>query len=177
MTAIVGLVHKRKVYIGGDSAGVAGLSLSVRKDQKVFQVGDFIIGCCGSFRMAQILRFSFNPPTIKEDQDVYEYMVRDFVPAVRAALSQGHWLENKDGRDEAGHFLVGFRGRLFAIDSDLHVGENVAAYDAIGCGEDLCKGALFATKGQPPIKRIEKALSAAEEHSAGVRGPFTVFVQ
>ena len=30
MTCIVGLVHEGVVYIGGDSAGVAGLSLTVR---------------------------------------------------------------------------------------------------------------------------------------------------
>jgi hypothetical protein len=36
MTCIVGLVDKGDVYIGGDSAGVAGLSLSIRADEKVF---------------------------------------------------------------------------------------------------------------------------------------------
>ena len=62
MTCIVGLEHKGKVYIGGDSAGVAGYSLSVRADQKVFINGNFIFGFTSSFRMGQILRFGFNPP-------------------------------------------------------------------------------------------------------------------
>ena len=35
MTAIAGLVAGRTVHIGGDSAGVSGLSLAVRSDTKV----------------------------------------------------------------------------------------------------------------------------------------------
>ena len=44
MTCIVGLVHEGVVYIGGDSAGVAGLSLTVRADEKVFRNSDFFDG-------------------------------------------------------------------------------------------------------------------------------------
>lgn len=36
MTCIVGLKHENSVWIGGDSAGVAGLSVTIRKDPKVF---------------------------------------------------------------------------------------------------------------------------------------------
>ena len=42
MTCIVGLVEKGNVYIGGDSAGVGGYSLTVRADRKVFRNGDFV---------------------------------------------------------------------------------------------------------------------------------------
>ena len=37
MTAIVGLAQSGAVYIGGDSAGVSGMSLTVRADAKVFR--------------------------------------------------------------------------------------------------------------------------------------------
>lgn len=56
MTAIVGLVEKGNVYIGGDSAGVAGLSISIRGDEKVFKVGPFIMGFTSSFRMRAITK-------------------------------------------------------------------------------------------------------------------------
>src|SRR3546814_10742010 len=77
MTCIVGLVDDGKVYLGGDSAGVAGWSLTVRKDPKVFRVGDCIIGFTSSFRMGPLLAHSFQPPKWHDDYDVYEYMVRD----------------------------------------------------------------------------------------------------
>ena len=62
MTCIVGLVHEGVVYIGGDSAGVAGLSLVVRADEKVLRNGDFLMGFTTSFRMGQLLRYKLDPP-------------------------------------------------------------------------------------------------------------------
>ena len=58
MTYIVWFLDKKqkKVIIGGDSAGVAGLNITVRKDVKVFEVGEFVIGCTSSFRMMQIIK-------------------------------------------------------------------------------------------------------------------------
>lgn len=61
MTCIVEIVEKDRVYIGGDSAGVSDLDITMRKDVKVFRVGDFVFGCTSSFRMMQIIRFSFKP--------------------------------------------------------------------------------------------------------------------
>jgi hypothetical protein len=51
VTAIVGLVHEGTVYIGGDSAGVSGYSMTVRADAKVFTVGPYLLGFTTSFRM------------------------------------------------------------------------------------------------------------------------------
>ncbi len=54
MTAIVGLVHNATVYIGGDSAGVSGYSMTVRADSKVFTIGPYLMGFTTSFRMGQL---------------------------------------------------------------------------------------------------------------------------
>ena len=62
MTVIVGLQHNGAVYIGGDSAGIAGYDLMIRHDEKVFVNQQFIMGYTTSFRMGQILRYSFKPP-------------------------------------------------------------------------------------------------------------------
>ena len=55
MTCIVGLIHEDKVYIGADSAGAANGNITIRKDKKVFKVGEFIFGCTSSFRMIQLI--------------------------------------------------------------------------------------------------------------------------
>ena len=44
MTCIVGLRHEGKAWIGGDSAGVGGLELTVRRDPKVFKNGPMLFG-------------------------------------------------------------------------------------------------------------------------------------
>ena len=51
MTCIVGLVENGVVYIGGDSSGVGGWNLMLRKDRKVFRVGEALLGFTSSFRL------------------------------------------------------------------------------------------------------------------------------
>ena len=59
MTIIVGLVTKAGVLMGADSAGVCGYELTIRKDKKIYQVDDFLFGYTTSFRMGQLLGYSF----------------------------------------------------------------------------------------------------------------------
>lgn len=178
MTCIVGFLDKKnkKVVIGGDSAGVAGLNITVRKDPKVFQVGDFIIGCTSSFRMIQLLRFSFKPPEVSK-KDVYEYMCTDFIDAVRECFKEGGFLQKySDGDDKGGTFLVGYKDRLFQIDGDFQVGESLNGFNAVGCGEDFALGALHANlkENMSPKNRVLKALEAAAFFSGGVCKPFII---
>lgn len=172
MTCIVGLVHEGKVYIGGDSAGVGGYSLTVRADRKVFRNGDFAMGFTTSFRMGQLLRHAFSPPKRHPDTDVDKFMVTDFIDAVRDCLKSGGYAEKHSEAERGGTFLVGYAGRLFRVEGDYQVGEAVDAFDAVGCGEDIARGALFASPESAPTDRLKLALEAAERFSAGVRGPF-----
>lgn len=173
MTCIVGLVEGGKVYMGGDSSGVSSWTLTIRADEKVFCNGEFLIGFTTSFRMGQLLRYAFTPPPI--EGDLFAYMVTQFVTAVRACLKEGGYAKKENEQEEGGTFLVGVRGRLFAVCGDYQVVASADNYAAIGSGEDIALGALCATYGDlPPRLCIERALSAAERHNIGVRGPFTV---
>lgn len=174
MTCIVGIAEGCNVWIGGDSAGVAGYSLVRRKDVKVFRNGPFIMGFTSSFRMGQLLAHAFNPPKRHADADVYAFMVTDFIDSVRSCLKAGGYAESHHNAERGGTFLVGYEGRLFQVQGDYQVGEALRGYDACGCGEDIALGSLHATAGRPPEERVRMALSAAEEFSAGVCGPFNV---
>lgn len=172
MTCIVGLVHNGDVYIGGDSAGVAGLSITIRSDEKVFGNGPFIMGFTTSFRMGQLLRYKLSPPAQTVHQGDMEYMVTSFIDACRTCFSQNGF-GDKDA-SVGGNFLVGYHGKLYNIEGDYQVGVPKAPFDAVGCGSDLALGAMFATEGLPPEKRINAALAAASTFSAGVAPPFTI---
>lgn len=176
MTCIAGLVHKGKIYIGGDSAGVdSSYSLSVRADRKVFRNGDMIFGICGSFRMGNLLQHRLVVPNYDSQVDPHKYMVNDFVDAVRHCFHVGGYLLKEDNLESTdGDFLCGVGGRLFGIYGDLQVGETLDDYAAVGCGGPIAEGSLYSTKGKPPGVRIQTALEAAENHSGGVRGPFHI---
>jgi hypothetical protein len=173
MTCIIGLVDKGRVYIGGDSAGVAGYSLVVRNDRKVFRNGDFVMGFTSSFRMGQLLAYSFNPPKPRQGADIMAYMVTDFIDAARNTMKSGGYAKVENSSERGGTFLVGYAGRLFQINDDFQVGESTLGFDACGCGFDIALGSLHTTRTwDDPISRLRAALEAAEAFSAGVRSPF-----
>lgn len=174
MTCIVGIAQDGKVYIGGDSAGVAGLDLTVRSDEKVFQNGECLFGFTSSFRMGQLLRFAFSPPSRAEKTDDYKYLVTTFTDEVRSCLKSGGYATTKDGGEQGGTFLLGYRGGLYCVHGDYQVAATADGFACCGCGDQVANGSLFTSVGQPPRERIETALKAAERFSAGVRGPFTI---
>ncbi|MEW1719790.1 hypothetical protein [Streptomyces sp. NPDC093109] len=173
MTVIVGLVHKGRVHLGGDAAGVAGYQLTIRRDPKVFTNGPYALGFTTSFRMGQLLHHAFKAP--HPEGDLSAFMVTTFVDALRTCLKDGGWATKEAEQERAGTFLVGIHGRLFSIDSDYQVGEPADQYAAVGCGDELALGALHATSalGMKPRDRLSAALAAATHHSAGVSGPYT----
>lgn len=177
MTAIAAIREDGVVWIGGDSAGAGSYSIQTRRDRKVFVAGEFAMGYTTSFRMGQILHYHFKPPMPYENEGGMGYMVRRFIPTAKKTFEEHGFKREGDGKqDFGGTFLVGWRGELYTIYDDFQVAQVDAAYHACGCGEDLVLGSLHTTDAydMSPKERIVCALRAAEEWSAGVRGPFHV---
>ncbi|MEV4436621.1 hypothetical protein [Streptomyces sp. NPDC049555] len=173
MTVIVGLVHNDRVHLGGDSAGVSGLRITVRRDPKIFRNGPYAMGFTTSFRMGQLLHHAFKAPKPKGDLD--GFMATVFVDKLRTCLKNGGWARKDSEQEQAGTFLVGIHGRLFVIYDDYQIAEPADGYAAVGCGSEIALGALHATSALDvkPRKRLTLALVAAAHHSAGVCAPFT----
>lgn len=177
MTCIAAVTDGKTVWMGGDSAGSNGYDVTVRRDPKVFRRGEFLMGFTDSFRMGQLLMCKLSPPTPREGQNLYEFMVTDFIDAVRQCFKDGGFARKDSEREKGGTFLVGYRGRLFEVESDYQVGETDDPYDAVGCGEAFAKGVFYALRSMgsmTPSDKIVAALEAAAHHSEGVRGPFTI---
>jgi len=181
MTCIAAIKTEDGVWMAGDSAGIGGLSIVTRSDKKVFIKKDIVgnefgFGFTSSFRMGQLLQYNLTIPPLSEMVDAHEYMVTTFVPALRACLKEGGYTTIENAAEKGGTFLVALKSRLFYIDEDFQVGENLPPYSACGCGDDLALGALFATEGLglSAEKRLNIALAAAQEFSAGVRAPFNI---
>lgn len=176
MTCIIGYAKKGVVWIGGDSAGVGGYNLQIRSDEKVFKKDKMIFGFTSSFRMGQIIRYCLTIPEQYQSKEDYEYLCSDFMDALIKCFSDKGYLKKKDEVKVGGVFLLGYRGNLYTVYDDFQVSKLVKDYNAVGCGEDLAMGAMFATEETDwsPESRINKALSAASEHSAGVAPPFNI---
>lgn len=174
MTCIVGLVDEGTVYIGGDSAGTSGWDLILRADQKIFRLGPYLLGFTTSFRMGQLLRYSLTVPRRNQDASDERHMATAFIDAVRECLKAGGYATVLNNREEGGAFIVGYRGRLYVIDSDYQVMCPAEPFAAVGCGGQIAHGALYASRDKPPLVRVQLALEAAERFSAPVRAPFVI---
>lgn len=174
MTCIVGHVRDGKVYIGGDSAGSDGQCIKSRKDEKVFIKGDMAFGFTSSFRMGQILRYSFVIPEHGPKKDNFEYLCSDFIDALIDCFTSKGYARIDNNEIEGGQFMLGYKGKLYFIDSDFHVAEASGDYDACGSGEPYALGAMMATDNPIPELAIIKALMVAEFYCPSVRGPFNI---
>lgn len=177
MTCIVGLVDDGKVYIGGDSAGVAGLDYEIREDEKVFRKGKMVFGFTSSFRMGQILRYSFDIPDHDPRKNDFEYLCTTFVDALITCFKNKEYAKVDNGVVSGGFFLVGYKGSLYQVQSDFQVSRVKRPYDACGCGESYALGALHVMnkeKDKTPKDKVTFSLVTAEAFSAGVRSPFNI---
>jgi ATP-dependent protease HslVU (ClpYQ) peptidase subunit len=180
MTCIVAIAQNGTVYMGSDHAASDDKSgwVMSRKEPKCFKVGQYGIAFTDSFRMGQILQYSWTPPKYtptKTNSGLDKFMRTKFIDSVKVAFKD-HGFGDIGGTDEdtGGIFIVGIEGRIFVVDEDFHVGENVVNYMAEGSGGMFALGALHATKNQKnPKMRLKLALEAASEFSMSVAPPFT----
>jgi 20S proteasome alpha/beta subunit len=175
MTCIVAWKDKNGLYIGGDSAAIGGLSITVRKDEKVFVNGPFIMGFSDSFRMGQLLRFSLKVPRQAPRTSDYEFMSTIFIEAVRKCLNDGGFAKKENNEETGGNFVVGYKDNLYEIDDDFQVAIPVDNYIALGCGQEFAYGSLYNPYAvSNPLKKVRLALEAATKFSAGVRPPYRI---
>lgn len=176
MTVIVGVEHESGVTIGGDSAAVEDDLIAPTTVAKVFEHGPYLLAYVDSFRLGQILAYRLRVPDQKCSDDL-EHLAIVFVDAIRKALTQAGL--GKDGEEQIpGALLVGYRRRLYTVESDLAVLRSTLGYEAMGCGSQLALGSLHTTIGLPDTrKRVRYALHAAATHSTGVCPPFTIHTQ
>ncbi len=174
MTCVVGLEHGGVVWIGADSAAVSRERLRSRTDPKAFRVGPYVLGFTTSFRMGDVLRYGFKPPSPPE-RNLSRFMATAFVDATRVAFKEAGVASNSSGVESCGAFLVGVRGKLFTVESDYQVGVERAGYHAVGSGDQPALGALYATEDwEDPRARIKVALEAAERFASDVRRPWRI---
>ena len=180
MTCIVAIAQNGVVYMGADHAASDDKTgwILARKDPKVFKVGQYGIAFTDSFRMGQILQYNWTPPKYtptKTNSGLDKFMRTKFVESVKDAFrANGYGSQVSGQEDEGGIFLIGVEGRIFTMDEDFHIGENVVNYMAEGSGAMFALGALHATKNQKnPKMRLKLALEAASDFCMSVSPPYT----
>lgn len=175
MTCIVGYRDKGRVYIGGDNrASDTSMYIEQRRDLKVFKLKNMLIGCTTSYRMIQILQYSFTPPEHKKKDSDMKYLVDSFIPKIIKTYKKLTYM--LDGDKEGGNFLLGYNNKLYNVYDNFQVAEPELPYTACGCGQPYALGAMHIldTLKITPEEKITRAIQAAELHNAGVGSPIQI---
>jgi len=177
VTCIIGCVDKNYIYMAGDSCGSNGHYYSIRKDDKIFRKGEMLFGYTTSFRMGNLLQWKFNIPKHPVEMSVMEYMNTVFVDEVIKCFSDnGYASVNKEVKS-GGHFLIGYKGQMFAIEGDFQVGITQDNIAACGCGAIAALAAFnrgLFDKVHGIEYNLKKALFVASSMIEGVEPPFKV---
>jgi hypothetical protein len=175
MTCVVGSIDGRKLILAADSAGGNGDEIYTLPARKVFAVGPYLFGVCGSYRLAQVLRYRIELPDPPESADLEAFLVRDLIPALRRAVEQ----ENVVGCGSCSLgqktcLLLGCRGELWHVGPDFTVLQE-SPFAAIGSGRLRAYGALHALHAagvEPAERRLELTLAATAAYTSSVRPPW-----
>ncbi len=181
MTCCIGYKCDEGIMLATDSAGVAGYRTRARSDKGPFRrtegESEYLFACAGSFRFHQLVQYKLSLPKYRPGDDVFEYMVNDWIEALRQCLKANGAAHIENSIEEtAGLLLVGFQQRLFTIFGDFQVAEYDDPYTAIGCGEEWAMGALYTLEYKAEDWRasgiVLKAMQAANHFSGGVCPPY-----
>lgn len=171
MTCIIALEVDGGVWIGSDAWLGDGATVDRVSAPKVHRAGPWVVGYAGIAGHAQaVLDHLEVGVRSKRAHDAWIRAV--FRRAAKAALAS---LPSDDDGLQA-VFLVLVDGRVWSVDGSCAVTRSAHGYAAIGAGAAVALGALHATAGKEPRKRILAALHAAAAHADGVAPPFHVEV-
>ena len=130
---------------------------------KCFEIGDYVIGIAGDFRVVNILAHSFTPPSpppaIGEKLD--KFMSTRFVASLRQAFDRNGY--GKENKDDGALLIVVANGVIYEIGPNFDVIRDTRGIYAVGSGGNYALGALFALDGdgRRTLKRAQEMVSAA----------------
>ncbi len=180
MTAVLGAidVKNRTMYFGGDSCGIDPVTLDyeIRSDTKVFERGAFLFGFSSSFRMGQILCYSFEIPKHKKDVDDFEYLCTDFIDSLRTSFDTFGFSPEDPGESFDGEFLLGYHGKIYKIYGDYQVSASNSTFASVGCGESYTVAAYAVLDKfiDDTKQKVLESLKISSRFNAGVRPPYIV---
>lgn len=175
MTCIVGIAADDGVWLGADSAVTYAETVFARDSPKVVRRGRLLLGYCGSTRAGQVLTHAWRPPKHQRSRKALDYLVCEVAPSLRELL-QKHDLRMESGGAAVwnGSLLVGYLDTLYLVCSEWGVSPIASGEYAIGSGGHVALGALYASRGKRPERRVRLALEAACAYVPGCAPPFAV---
>lgn len=170
MSLVIAIKDKNRIVLGADKQGSFGDSKE-HTFTKLWEVPDLdgaIMGGVGTARASQVLQFAhiIDKNYISNNGLTTDYIVTVIVPNIVDALTENGVVckDDNGGTLIPNNFIFAYEDKARMIFSDLSVSE-IEDTLAIGSGQDVAKGVLYATKDKNPFERIVTSIQAASVHT------------
>lgn len=174
MTVIVAALTKSHgVVMACDSLTTNGWAKEYGARSKVWVDGKYVIGAAGCVRTSQVIKHYTDWPRYRpdEDEDIYDFVVKQIVPAIRRAVDGHGVLRNKEGRESVdSELLVAWGDNIAAVSGNGAVVVPRDHYAATGSGYAEALGALGEVGPWKKAQVIEAARRATVT-AVGCDGP------
>jgi len=172
MSCIIGITHRNKIYIAGDSCSSSDdFTIRTISRPKVFRNRDLIIGFAGSFRAGYALMPNiWTPPSNIESIDQIAEHIRTHLDSMSINLSE-------DGQATCPSvYLIGWNKNVYTLWSDFHISCYTEKFVSIGVGSDFAYGSLYETQDLKisVIDKINRALDCASHFCSAVKPPYVI---
>lgn len=123
-----------------------------------------IFGFAGYSRAAQVLEHQFDIPEQHPKSSDYDYLVSVFLDELIKKFldARSVILESNLTMLDNTHFLLAYNKKIYTIESNFQLIEELSDYDAIGCGADYAKAVFWLLKDNKEIKPEDKVIKALE---------------
>lgn len=166
MTTLVMVKTNDDVILGWDSLNTNGREQNSGAEPKVFVRDGIIYGVAGSIRGADLVQTADLP--VYTEGDPRLWLIREWVPAMRAELANERHLVEENGSLTNVAFMCVVAGQPFEFDSLLSPTQNSDGIYTAGSGGDYARGALYAGAS------VMEALHVAGRIDAYTGGAYTV---
>jgi ATP-dependent protease HslVU (ClpYQ) peptidase subunit len=165
--------------MGCDTITTNEYDWNTRKRKKVFiRNNNMMFGCCGSFRMMDLLEWKLYIPVHGKTYSTNEYIHTTFIDAVIKCFNENYYGKIDNNRARGGTFLLGYKDKLYKIYDDYQIEENTKNFNVAGSGGESAYSSILTSlmlkQTTSPKTIIEIALNVAEQRIVSVRSPFYI---
>lgn len=181
MTVIVAVTDGSNVYMGSDSAISSDKDVFGLKTEKIIKKDGLLIGVSGVLRGLQLLKYNWDIPEQPSSMSNEEYIITMIVQDIKGIFNfHGYSLLDDNQEIHDSHYLIGYRGSIFTLDSNYQVFETNKQYAAIGSGAYFALGALSTLEDTGIIKRdpayaVNRSIEVAKEFCPTVSGDTRIY--
>jgi ATP-dependent protease HslVU (ClpYQ) peptidase subunit len=182
MTITMAIKHGNVVLMACDSAAtddtfdhVTRAGCSKAWVESIAGAGPCLVGFSGNFAAGMWIRHGFAWPSKHKSETFEKYLVVKVQPALVESLAKRFTSETDDNR-HAWQILIARPHQVFKLHSCGDVESSILPFSAIGDGQQVAHGALFALQDSetPVWDKLDFAFQACVNARSTVRGPLHI---